>query len=64
MPMGKYVSGKGAEVMDSMQKTYQDPKKAKQVFYATANKNGQKPKSMNEGKPAKRKSIGQMIAEG
>ena len=37
MPLTKYYGGHGTEVMANMKKTY-GPKKAKQVFYATANK--------------------------
>lgn len=43
MPISKYFKGHGDEVMQSMKKTYKDPKKAKSVFYATANKRKQKP---------------------
>jgi hypothetical protein len=41
MPINKYFSGHGDEVMSSMKKTY-GSKKAKNVFYATANKRKQK----------------------
>ena len=37
MPLSKYYSGHGSEVMQKMQKKY-GKKKAKSVFYATANK--------------------------
>lgn len=37
MPLNKHFGGHGAEVMAAMQKTYSNPKKAKQVFYATEN---------------------------
>ncbi len=37
MPISEYFKGEGDKVMKSMKKTY-GPKKAKQVFYATANK--------------------------
>jgi hypothetical protein len=40
MPISKYFGGHGDEVMSSMNKTY-GAKKAKQVFYATANKRKQ-----------------------
>jgi hypothetical protein len=60
MPLSKYFKGKGEQVMSNMQDTYKDPDKAKQVFYATAAKNGQKPDSKP---PAKRKSIGQRMVE-
>lgn len=43
MPIGKYYKGHGEEVMSSMQKQY-GSEKGKQVFYATANKKGMKPK--------------------
>lgn len=43
LPLYKYFGGHGQEVMSSMKKTYKDPKKAKQVFYATANKRKQNP---------------------
>ena len=44
MPIGKYFGGKGEKVLGSMEKTY-GPKKAKQVFYATANKQKQTPEA-------------------
>lgn len=43
MPISKYFKGHGEEVMASMEKTYKSAKKAKQVFYAKANKEGMKP---------------------
>ena len=68
MPFSKYFSGKGKKVMSNMQEQYGD-NKGKQVFYATANKNGMKPDDKqttddqrNAHKP-KRKSLGQRIAE-
>lgn len=42
-PISSYFKGKGQQVMDNMQDEYGDAK-GKQVFYATANKNKQKPK--------------------
>ena len=39
MPVSKYYSGKGEEVMSKMKKKYGE-KKGKEVFYATANKRG------------------------
>lgn len=39
MPLSKYFKGSGEKVMRSMQKEY-GAKKGKQVFYATANKQG------------------------
>jgi hypothetical protein len=41
MPISKYYGGHGREVMSSMRKTYPSEEKAKEVFYATANKLGQ-----------------------
>ena len=38
MPLSKHYGGHGEEVMASMRKTYKDPKKAEEVFYATENK--------------------------
>lgn len=61
MPLSKYFKGKGEQVMSDMQDRYGSDK-GKQVFYATANKNGQNP-SEKDSKPAKRKSIGQRMAE-
>lgn len=46
MPIEKYFEGSGDDVMASMKKTYGDTKKAKQVFYATANEKGMKPKKV------------------
>lgn len=43
MPVNEYFKGKGSEVLAKMLKEY-GAKKGKQVFYATANKQGQKPK--------------------
>jgi hypothetical protein len=42
MPVSKYFKGHGDEVMSNMTKEY-GAKKGKQVFYATANKKGEKP---------------------
>jgi len=41
MPLSNYFGGGGQKVMDNMKKQY-GGKKAKQVFYATANKRKQK----------------------
>lgn len=41
MPVSRYYGGHGKSVMKSMTKQY-GKKKGKQVFYATANKKGQK----------------------
>ena len=38
MPLSKHFNGHGAEVMADMRKTYKNPKKAEDVFYATENK--------------------------
>jgi hypothetical protein len=43
MPIGEYFGGEGEKVMRSMRSTYKSPKKAKQVFYALANKEGETP---------------------
>ena len=37
MPLSKHYGGAGEKVMKSMRKTYHDPEKAKEVFYATEN---------------------------
>lgn len=42
MPTKAYFGGHGNEVMSNMKKQYGE-EKGKQVFYATANKKGQKP---------------------
>jgi len=44
MPVSEYYKGHGLKVMESMLKQY-GSKKGKQVFYATANKKGAKPKA-------------------
>jgi hypothetical protein len=54
MPIGKYFKGEGDKVMNDMKDRYGEDK-GKQVFYATANKNGMK--------PGKRKTLGQRIGE-
>lgn len=43
MPISRYFKGHGSEVMADMKDRYGD-KKGESVFYATANKRGQKPK--------------------
>lgn len=57
MPLSKYFGGHGAQVMADMQKKNGE-KDGKSEFYATANKQDQAP-----SKPAKRKSIGQRMAD-
>ena len=52
MPVSKYYKGHGEEVMAAMTKEY-GAKKGKEVFYATANKKGMKPKSEAKGKKKK-----------
>ena len=49
MPLSNYFQGSGEEVMSSMKKTY-GAKKAKQVFYAKANKDKKKAKHKGMGK--------------
>ncbi len=43
-PVNEYFKGHGSEVMSNMAKEYGE-KKGKSVFYALANKKGQKPAS-------------------
>ena len=47
MPISKYFSGHGSQVMSDMKDKYGE-KKGKQVFYATANKKNQNPSGENE----------------
>jgi len=54
MPISKYFGGNGEKVMKAMQGTYSNPKKAKQVFYATANKQKATPPKANDIMAAKR----------
>ena len=58
VPIDAYYKGNGEAVQKSMEKTY-GPEKAKQVFYATANKSGMKPGD----KRNKPKGIGTRLAE-
>lgn len=44
MPVSEYYKGSGEKVMRSMKKRY-GSKSGERVFYATANKRKQKPKS-------------------
>ena len=44
MPVNEYFKGNGNKVMGNMTKEY-GGEKGKQVFYATANKKGEKPGS-------------------
>jgi hypothetical protein len=48
MPINKYYHAHGKEVMKDMEARYGD--KAERVFYATANKKKQKPKSETRSK--------------
>ena len=50
MPINRYFSGHGSEVMANMRKEYPDEKKAKSVFYATAKKRGETPGAGKKGK--------------
>ena len=50
MPIDRYYKGHGREVMSSMIREY-GAKKGKSVFYATANKTGQKPKVRRKKHP-------------
>jgi hypothetical protein len=43
MPVSEYYKGSGKKVMASMKKKY-GASRGKEVFYATANKQGMKPK--------------------
>jgi hypothetical protein len=52
MPISKYYSGHGAEVMRDMKKRY--GKQAERVFYATANKDKQKPEDSKMAQALKR----------
>ena len=47
MPISRYFSGHGSQVMSDMKDRYGE-KKGKQVFYATANKKSQNPAGENE----------------
>ena len=38
MPLSRYYGGHGAKVMSNMKETYGSDEKAKEVFYAKANK--------------------------
>ena len=42
MPISKYFKGHGEEVMSNMKETYGSDEKAKEVFYAKANKDKKK----------------------
>jgi hypothetical protein len=44
MPIGGYFGGHGTSVMSDMKKRY-GSKKGESIFYATANKKDQKPKT-------------------
>lgn len=56
MPVSDYFGGSGSRVMRGMRQTYGNAKRAKSVFYATANKQRQTPKDRGEGRPYKRGS--------
>lgn len=58
MPISEYYKGSGKKVMKSMKKQYGE-KKAKEVFYATANKYGFKPGSKH-GREYRKKHVRRM----
>ena len=47
MPISRYFSGHGSQVMSEMKDRYGE-KKGKQIFYATANAKNQNPSGENE----------------
>ena len=49
MPISKYYGGKGEKVMSNMKETYGSDEKAKEVFYAKANKDKKKKKRHRRG---------------
>lgn len=59
MPISEYYKGSGEKVMKGMKKTYKSEKKAKEVFYATANKYGFKPGSKSN-REARKKHVQRM----
>jgi hypothetical protein len=56
MPIGAYFKGSGEKVMKNMQDEY-GAEKGKRVFYATANKKGEKPNAKSAGR---RLALGRM----
>ena len=56
MPVSAYFKGKGEQVLASMQKEY-GADKGKRVFYATANKKGEK---LNAKSAGRRLALGRM----
>jgi hypothetical protein len=57
MPVSKYYSGHGDEVMANMKREYGD-EKGERVFYATANKRGKTPEGKRGKKRANNRSSG------
>ena len=55
MPLSKYFKGDGEQVMADMVKRY-GPVKGKQMFYATANKQGQAPPTKKKHKHRRKHS--------
>lgn len=49
MPIGAYFKGGGEKVMENMKKEY-GAEKGERVFYATANKKGEKPNAKSAGR--------------
>lgn len=49
MPISAYFKGRGEKVMEDMVERY-GAKKGKRVFYATANKKGEKPNAKSAGR--------------
>lgn len=54
MPISAYYHGSGEKVMSDMMNRY-GAKKGKSVFYATANKRGQKPSAKSQSKALRAK---------
>ncbi len=54
MPINKYYSGHGTEVMSDMVKRY-GPQKGKEVFYATMNKRKKKRVASSVGRMLRKK---------
>ena len=62
MPISRYFSGHGSQVMADMKDKYGE-KKGKQVFYATANKKNQNPSGENENSDSQANGVGAVERE-
>jgi ribosomal protein L9 len=63
VPIGSYYGGDGREVMAGMARRY-GRKKGKRIFFATANKRGQRPQDAEAERKARHEALKRRVARG